>query len=80
MIDYIVRIEQYQNKRFEFLTKNFQMYRCLVLNITMLGKLATNGNITICPNVRNTSCKCLRELTVAFVACTAQKKKIPFNR
>ena len=27
MIDYIVRIEQYQNKRFEFLTKNFQMYR-----------------------------------------------------
>jgi len=47
VIDYIVRIEQYQNKRFEFLTKNFQMYR---------------------------------ELTVAFVACTAQKKKIPFNR
>ena len=29
MIDYIVRIEQYQNKRFEFLTKNFQMYRCI---------------------------------------------------
>ena len=27
VIDYIVRIEQYQNKRFEFLTKNFQMYR-----------------------------------------------------
>jgi len=47
VIDYIVRIEQYQNKRFEFLTKNFQMYR---------------------------------ELTVAFVRCTAQKKKIPFNR
>ena len=51
MIDYIVRIEQYQNKRFEFLTKNFQMYRCLVLNITMLGKLAAHVNITICPNI-----------------------------
>ena len=82
MIDYIVRIEQYQNKRFEFLTKNFQMYRCLVLNLTMLDKLAAHMNITIRPNigVKNTSCKCLRELTVAFVACTAQKKKIPFNR
>ena len=80
MIDYIVRIEQYQNKRFEFLTKNFQMYRCLVLNITMLGKLAAHMNITSRPNIKNTSCKCLRELTVAFVACTAQKKKIPFNR
>ena len=55
MIDYIVRIEQYQNKRFEFLTKNFQMYRCLVLNITILGKLATNWNISSRPNIKNTS-------------------------
>ena len=55
MIDYIVRIEQYQNKRFEFLTKNFQMYRCLVLNLTMLDKLAAHMNITSHPNIKNTS-------------------------
>ena len=36
MIDYIVRIEQYQNKRFEFLTKNFQMYRLEIL-FTLFG-------------------------------------------
>ena len=41
MIDYIVRIEQYQNKRFEFLTKNFSMYRCL-----RICTIATNSNIT----------------------------------
>jgi hypothetical protein len=31
VIDYIVRIEQYQNRRFDFLNQNFHRYKDLTL-------------------------------------------------